>query len=209
MARPQKYSDDDYETYIGQQLAAGRRLAEITAGELQQAVGGQYSRCQQMLDAAREQADQAGEPAQPAPAWFREFVEHIADQAHSTAEAQWARVGRGIRESIEEATTAFDQRRQELEAQTRSHLAQIERLETEAAHASEQLEALQQQLHEAEQLATRANADLGHAQTESQRQQAEIATLREQLQAATIEQGRLQGRVETLQEALERAQGGA
>lgn len=201
MPRPQKYTDDDYQQYIRQQLNSGRLLRELTAGELQQAVGGQYSRCQAMLDAAKAHADEQEQTAQPMPGWFREFVEHVADQTRRTAEAQWLPVGRGIRESIDEATTNFDQRRQEMETQTRSHLAQIEQLEKELEGFSERLETLQAQLSETQRQNARLESDLQHSQATIDSQRSEIEMLRQQLQAAIAEQGRLQGRVETLEQA--------
>ena len=130
MPRPEKYTDDDYLSWIELQIDSGRSIKDISASELQKAVGGRYSRCQEVLTQAQNKfVEQQSESPLPMPAWFREFVTLLSEQTREVAERQWSKVGRGINESIKDATIIFENRQAEYESQLSEQLDQIRTLE--------------------------------------------------------------------------------
>lgn len=175
MARPQKHTDEDYKTWIDAQISAGRSIKEITANELQQAVGGKYSRCQSILTAVRDaRIEEEADPAPAMPVWFRDFVEQVAEQARRSAESQWMKVGRGINETIEDATAAFEDKKAELEVTSAAHMQKIEQLESDNEAVNDTLESVKAEL---------INSDkaLAVAQSKVDSQALELETLAEQL----------------------------
>ena len=175
MARPQKHTDNDYKAWIDTQISAGRSIKEITANELQQAVGGKYSRCQSILTAVRDaRIEEEAEPVPAMPAWFRDFVEQVAEQARRSAESQWMKVGRGINETIEDATAAFEDKKAELEATSAAHMQKIEQLESDNEMANEALESVKAEL-------ISNDKALAVAQSKVESQALELEELAEQL----------------------------
>ena len=150
MARPEKYTDDDYLSWIELQVDSGRSVKDISASELQKAVGGRYSRCQEVLTQAQNKfVEQQSDTTAPMPAWFSEFVTLLSEQTREFAETQWPKVGRGINETIKDATIVFETRRVAYEAQLSEQLDQIRILETSGDDQATQIEDLQTQLSKA------------------------------------------------------------
>lgn len=150
MPRPEKYTDDDYLSWIELQIDSGRSIKDISASELQKAVGGRYSRCQEVLTQAQNKfVEQQSESPSPMPAWFREFVTLLSEQTREVAERQWFKVGRGINESIKDATIIFENRQADYESQLSEQLDQIRTLEVNGDDQAAQIEQLQTELSKA------------------------------------------------------------
>lgn len=210
MARTEKYSDADYHNWIDAQVASGRTLREISPVELQRGVGGVYSRCQAILAAVKEEQAGKEEAAPSMPVWFREFVEQMQVSAKQLAESQWMRVGRGINETIEDATAVFEDRKRELEAAAAAHLSQVEHLEEENAQLIEQLKKSDGLLNDSKQENARLFAQLEAAQQQIEKAEKETEIAREKIEQAATEKGRVEGRlvaseklIETLQKRTE------
>ena len=210
MARTEKYSDADYHNWIDAQVASGRTLREISPVELQRGVGGVYSRCQAILAAVKEEQAGKEEAAPSMPVWFREFVEQMQASAKQLAESQWMRVGRGINETIEDATAVFEDRKRELEAAAAAHLSQVEHLEGENAQLTEQLKKSGGLLNDSKQNNARLHAQLEAAQQQIEKAEKETEIAREKIEQAATEKGRVEGRlvaseklIETLQKRTE------
>jgi|26BtaG_2_1085354.scaffolds.fasta_scaffold00972_12 chromosome segregation ATPase len=130
MARPTKYKKEDFYAYIEQQIAAGRRFREISPGELRDNVGAAYGRCAEILEEAQEDFLEAeAESAPTMPVWFRDFVTQLTEQTQQIAESQWLKVGRGINQSVEDATAVFEDRRAQFEKTITEQLNEIRALE--------------------------------------------------------------------------------
>ena len=206
MARTEKYSDADYHAWIDAQVASGRTLREISPVELQRGVGGVYSRCQAILAAVKEERAGQEEAAPSMPVWFREFVEQMQASAKQLAESQWLRVGRGINETIEDATAVFEDRKQELEAAAAAHLSQVEHLEGENAQLIEQLKQSDVLLNNSKQENARLFAQLEAAQQQIKKIERETEAAREKLQLAATEQGRVEGKLSAAEKQVEKLQ---
>jgi DNA repair exonuclease SbcCD ATPase subunit len=150
MARPEKYTEDDYLSWIESQVASGRSVKDISASELQKALGGKYSRCQDVLTLAQDKfAELKSDSAPSMPVWFRDFASQFAEQAKQAAESQWLKIGNGINESIEDATAVFGDRKTEYESQLAEQLGHIRSLESTGDKQLAQIDEQQRQLSEA------------------------------------------------------------
>jgi len=147
MARPEKYTEGDYLSWVESQVVSGRSVKDITASELQKAVGGKYSRCQEVLSQAQDRfVEQQSDSKSPMPVWFRDFVTLLSEQTREAAEGQWFKVGRGINESINDATVVFEDREADYESRLSEQLDQIRTLEASGDDQTVQIEELQAQL---------------------------------------------------------------
>ena len=147
MARPEKYTESDYLAWVESQVINGRSVKDINAAELQKAVGGKYSRCQEVLAQAQDRfIEQQSDSVPPMPVWFRDFVTRLSEQARAAAEGEWSKVGRGINESINDATVVFEDREADYESRLSEQLDQIRTLEANGDDQTVQIEELQAQL---------------------------------------------------------------
>ena len=206
MARTEKYSDADYHNWIDAQVASGRTLREISPVELQRGVGGVYSRCQAILASVKEEQAGKEEAAPSMPVWFREFVEQMQASAKQLAESQWMRVGRGINETIEDATAVFEDRKRELEAAAAAHLSQVEHLEGENTQLIEQLKKSDDLLNDSKQENARLFAQLEAAQQQIEKAESETESAREKIQDVATEQGRVEGKLIAAEKLIEKLQ---
>jgi regulator of replication initiation timing len=150
MARPEKYTESDYLAWVESQVINGRSVKDIKAAELQKAVGGKYSRCQEVLAQAQDRfIEQQSDSVPPMPVWFRDFVTRLSEQARAAAEGEWSKVGRGINESIKDATVIFEDRQADYESRLSEQLDQIRTLEANADDQAAQIEELKTQLSSA------------------------------------------------------------
>lgn len=150
MARPEKYTEDDYLCWLELQAESGRPIKGISASELQKAVGGKYSRCQEILTQAQNKfVEQQSDSTSPMPAWFREFVTRLSEETREAAESQWSKVGRGINESIKDAAMIFENRQAGYESQLSEQLDQIRTLEASGDDQAVEIEKLQTELSKA------------------------------------------------------------
>ena len=206
MARTEKYSDANYRDWIDAQVASGRTLREISPVELQRGVGGVYSRCQAILASVKEEQAGKEEAAPSMPVWFREFVEQMQASAKQLAESQWMRVGRGINETIEDATAVFEDRKRELEAAAAAHLSQVEHLEGENTQLIEQLKKSDDLLNDSKQENARLFAQLEAAQQQIEKAESETEAAREKIQDVATEQGRVEGKLIAAEKLIEKLQ---
>ena len=147
MARPEKYTESDYLAWVESQVINGRSVKDIKAAELQKAVGGKYSRCQEVLAQAQDRfIEQQSDSVPPMPVWFRDFVTRLSEQTREATEGQWFKVGRGINESINDATVVFEDREADYESRLSEQLDQIRTLEANGDDQTVQIEELQAQL---------------------------------------------------------------
>lgn len=160
MARSEKYADDDYLYWIELQVDSGRSIKDISASELQKAVGGRYSRCRDVLSQAKTKfVEEQSDSISPMPGWFREFVTLLSEQAREVAERQWPKVGRGINESIKDATMVFEARQTDYESQLSEQLDQIRALEGCSDDQAAKIEQLQKELSKALEEVSNLKAD--------------------------------------------------
>jgi len=147
MARPEKYTENDYFSWVESQVGSGRSVKDIKAAELQQAVGGKYSRCQEVLTQAQERfVGQQSDSVPAMPVWFRDFVTRLSEQTREAAESQWFKVGRGINESINDVTAIFEDREADYESRLLEQLDEIRALEASCDNQTTQIEELKSQL---------------------------------------------------------------
>lgn len=150
MARPEKYTDEDYLAWIESQVLSGRSVSDIKPTELQRSIGGKYSRCQEVLTLAQDRlSDQIDATIPSMPVWFRNFISQLVEQTQNIAENQWPPVGRGINEAIQDATTVFENQKAEIDSQLLEHLEQIRTLEAVDEDNVARIEDLQRQLTDA------------------------------------------------------------
>jgi len=150
MARPEKYTEDDYLSWLELQVESGRSVKRISVSELQKAVGGKYSRCQEVLTQAQNKfVEQQSDLTPPMPVWFRDFVTRLSEQTREAAESQWFKIGRGMNESIKDATVIFEDRQADYESRLSEQLDQIRTLEANCDDQAAQIEQLQTQLSKA------------------------------------------------------------
>lgn len=174
MARSEKYTDDDYLYWIELQVDSGRSIKDISASELQKAVGGRYSRCQDVLSQAKTKfVEEQSDSTSPMPGWFREFVTLLSEQTREVAERQWPKVGRGINESIKDATMIFETRQADYESQLSEQLDQIRTLEANADDQATQIEELQTEL-------STALEEVSDLKTDNAGLKSEVSSLKQQ-----------------------------
>lgn len=167
MARPEKYTKEDFYNYIEQQIAAGRRFKEISPGELRDNVGAAYGRCAEILKAAQEDFLEAEAESVPTmPVWFREFVTQLTEQTKQIAESQWLKVGRGISQSVEDATAIFEDRRAQFEKTIEEQLSEIRALENKAETLEDESGVLKQQVEEATSELSKSKDKIGELNNE-------------------------------------------
>jgi len=174
MARSEKYTDDDYLYWIELQVDSGRSIKDISASELQKAVGGRYSRCQDVLSQAKTKfVEEQSDSTSPMPGWFREFVTLLSEQTREVAERQWPKVGRGINESIKDATMVFETRQTDYECQLSEQLDQIRTLEESGDDQATQIEELQTEL-------STAREEVSDLKTDNAGLKSEVSSLKQQ-----------------------------
>lgn len=174
MARPEKYTEDDYLSWIEVQVESGRSLKDISASELQKAVGGKYSRCQEVLTQAHDKyVEKQGDSTPPMPVWFREFVTRLSEQTREAAEGLWFKVGRGINESIKDATLNFERRQADYESQLSEQLDQIRTLEASGDDLAAEIGELQTNL-------TRALGKASDLKSENSGLKSEVSSWKQQ-----------------------------
>ena len=146
MARP-AIEKEKYIGAIEQMIQGSARLDEITATKLQKMVGGQYSRCVQIVEEylTQAKAQSAEEEAPPMPVWFKDFVA----QVQSSAEGTWFKIASEMRKSVDDLTASFNEKKVLMDALRKEDLQQIVELE---AIVKEQDAALIKTQEEVEQL---------------------------------------------------------
>nr|MBF0221413.1 hypothetical protein [Desulfobulbaceae bacterium] len=140
MARP-AIDKEKYFDAIKQMICKGLRVEEITPTKIQRIVGGQYSRCVQIIDEYFRQTDKVEES--PMPIWFNDFVNKVTMNAQAT----WPIVNGEIRNSIDGLTSNFDQKCSRFEVQRREDLEQIKELEVTIARQEEELSSITEDKH--------------------------------------------------------------
>lgn len=187
MARP-GIPENRYREAFEQLIAEGRRLEDVNANMLQQAVGGgRYGRAADFLEqfrneVKRQQAEAEQLPDKPR--WFREFVASVTAQVEAVADGQWAALSQETQNQIEAITSDFEQKRDGLEQKRKEDRKQIEQLEDEKEALEEQLGTLKDELKGQQE------------KHEQQRQRYESEQHQEQLRLKTTIAG-LEARVET------------
>lgn len=204
MARPSQFQEEDYQRYIDGQLTAGRALSEITPNELQTRIGGKYSKCQEMLSlVASKFVQEQGEQRLEMPAWFKDFVVAQEKQAREAAQGQWLHIGREIKKTTDEATLAFETQLAKYRQDSESHLAAVNRLETEADALNQQIE---QRLEEVTRLsadAVRKDADIERLTTDLNGLKAELVEVESKLSAECEARAKAEGEIIGYQREIE------
>ncbi|MCG8074820.1 MAG: DNA-binding protein [Candidatus Thiodiazotropha taylori] len=134
MARP-GIPESAYREAFDRLVAEGRRVEDINANMLQQAVGGgRYGRAadflEQFRDEYRQQQAQA-ERLPDKPQWFRDFVASVTAQVEAATDGQWAALFQDTQVQVQAVTKDFEQKREALELKRKDDRAQIEQLEDE------------------------------------------------------------------------------
>ena len=174
MARPEKYTDADYRSWVEAEVAAGRSVHDIKASELQKSVGGKFSRCQDVLMLVLSEAEElASEPVPPMPAWFLNFVSQLVEQTRQGAESLWLPIGRGMNERVQNATATFEEQKSKFDARSSEQLGQIRILEANADGHAMQVEELQRQL-------TAAVTELSELKAKKSHVDGELVSIKEQ-----------------------------
>lgn len=196
MARPAQFTEDDYTGYIQGQLSAGRSLSEITPNELQTQIGGKYSKCQEMLSlVASKLIQEQGEQPLEMPQWFKDFVAAHEKQAREAALGQWMQIGREIKKTTDEATQAFETKLAKYRQDSESHLAAVNRLETEVDGLNQQIEQRQEALSRLSAEAVRKDADIERLGSDLAELKAELADVESKLGAEREARAKAEGEI--------------
>jgi uncharacterized coiled-coil protein SlyX len=199
MARPEKYTEDDYLSWVESQVASGRSVKDISASELQRAVGGKYSRCREVLTQSRDMfSEQPGYIAPVMPVWFRDFVARLLEQTREAAENQWPKVGKGINESINDATVIFEDRQAGYEFQLSEQLDQIRALEGSGDDQASQIEELQSQL-------SKFSNEISDLKSDNAGLKAEVSAWKQQKADFTDQLSTVRGELKSVESALSAA----
>lgn len=204
MGRPSQFQEEDYQRYIDGQLSSGRSLAEITPNELQTQIGGKYSKCQEMLSVvANKFVQEQGEQRLEMPAWFKEFVGAQEKQAREAAQGQWLHIGREIKKTTDESTTAFETQLAKYRQDTESHLAAVNRLETEADALNQQIEQRQEVLVRLTAEAVRKDADIERLTNDLLGIKAELLDVETRLSSEREARAKAEGEITGYQREIE------
>lgn len=204
MARPSQFTEDDYSLYIQGQLSAGRALAEITPNELQTQIGGKYSKCQEMLSlVASKFVQEQGEQRLEMPAWFKDFVAAQEKQAREAAQGQWLHIGREIKKTTDESTQAFEAQLAKYRQDTESHLAAVNRLETEADELNQQIDQRQEELVRLSAETVRKDADIERLTSDVNGLKNELTDVEEKLSAEREARAKAEGEIIGYQREIE------
>ena len=204
MARPSQFTEEDYTRYIEGQLTAGRALSEITPNELQTQIGGKYSKCQEMLSlVASKVIQEQGEQRLEMPQWFKDFVSAQEKQAREAAQGQWMHIGREIKKTTDEATQAFEAQLAKYRQDSESHLAAVNRLETEADALNQQIEQRQDEVARLSVEAVRKDADIERLTGDLVNLKAELADVESKLSAEREARAKAEGEIIGYQREIE------
>lgn len=204
MARPSQFTEEDYARYIEGQLTAGRSLSEITPNELQTQIGGKYSKCQEMLSlVASKFVQEQGEQRLEMPQWFKDFVAAQERQARDAAQGQWLHIGREIKKTTDEATQAFETQLAKYRQDSESHLAAVNRLETEADALNQQIEQRQEEVARLSAEAVRKDADIERLTGDLASLKAELADVESRLSAEREARAKAEGEIIGYQREIE------
>jgi chromosome segregation ATPase len=204
MARPSQFQEEDYQRYIDGQLSAGRSLSEITPGELQTKVGGKYTKCQEMLTlVAGKLVQEQGEQRLEMPVWFKDFVAAQEKQAREAAQGQWLHIGREIKKTTDEATLAFETQLAKYRQDTESHLAAVNRLETETDELSQQIDQRQEELVRLSAETVRKDADIERLTSDLAGIKAELLNVETKLSTEREARAKAEGEIIGYQREIE------
>lgn len=204
MARPAQFTEEVYASYIEGQLTAGRSLSEITPNELQTQIGGKYSKCQEMLSlVASKLIQEQGEQPLEMPQWFKDFVAAHEKQAREAALGQWMQIGREIKKTTDEATQAFEAKLAKYRQDSESHLAAVNRLETEVDGLNQQIEQRQEDLSRLSAEAVRKDADIERLGRDLAGLKAELAEVETKLVAEREARAKAEGEIAGYQREIE------
>ncbi len=204
MARPSQFTEEDYTRYIEGQLTAGRSLSEITPNELQTKIGGKYSKCQEMLSlVASKFVQEQSEQRLEMPQWFKDFVSAQEKQAREAAQGQWLHIGREIKKTTDEATQAFETQLAKYRQDSESHLAAVNRLETEVDALNQQIEQRQEEVARLSAEAVRKDADIDRLTSGLNDLKAELADVELKLAAEREVRAKAEGEIIGYQREIE------
>ena len=204
MARPSQFTEEDYTRYIEGQLTAGRSFSEITPNELQSNVGGKYGKCQEMLSLVTSKfVQEQGEQRLEMPQWFKDFVSAQEKQAREAAQGQWLHIGREIKKTTDEATQAFETQLAKYRQDSESHLAAVNRLETEADSLNQQIEQRQEEVARLSADAVRKDADIERLTSDLNDLKAELSDVELKLAAEREVRAKAEGEIIGYQREIE------
>ena len=204
MARPSQFTEEDYTRYIEGQLTAGRSLSEITPNELQTKIGGKYSKCQEMLSlVASKFVQEQGEQRLEMPQWFKDFVAAQEKQAREAAQGQWLHIGREIKKTTDEATQAFETQLAKYRQDSESHLAAVNRLETDVDALNQQIEQRQEEVARLSAEAVRKDADIERLTGDLASLKAELVDVESRLSAEREARAKAEGEIIGYQREIE------
>jgi chromosome segregation ATPase len=204
MARPSQFQEEDYQRYIDGQLIAGRALSEITPSELQTKVGGKYTKCQEMLTlVAGKLVQEQGEQRLEMPLWFKDFVAAQEKQAREAAQGQWLHIGREIKKTTDESSLAFETQLAKYRQDTESHLAAVNRLETEADELNQQVDQRQEELVRLSAETVRKDADIERLTNNLADIKAELLDVETKLSAEREARAKAEGEIIGYQREIE------
>lgn len=204
MARPSQFTEEDYTRYIEGQLTAGRSFSEITPNELQSKVGGKYGKCQEMLSLVTSKfVQEQGEQRLEMPQWFKDFVSAQEKQAREAAQGQWLHIGREIKKTTDEAAQAFETQLAKYRQDSESHLAAVNRLETEADALNQQIEQRQEEVARLSAEAVRKDADIERLTRDLASLKAELADVESRLSAEREARAKAEGEIIGYQREIE------
>ena len=204
MARPSQFTEEDYTRYIEGQLTAGRPLSEITPNELQEKIGGKYSKCQEMLRlVASKFVQEQGEQRLEMPQWFKDFVSAQEKQAREAAQGQWLHIGREIKKTTDEATQAFETQLAKYRQDSESHLAAVNRLETEVDALNQQIEQRQEEVARLSAEAVRKDVDIERLTNDLNGLKVDLADVEFKLAAERESRAKAEGEIIGYQREIE------
>jgi chromosome segregation ATPase len=144
-----------------------------------------------------------GEQRLEMPQWFKDFVSAQEKQAREAAQGQWLHIGREIKKTTDEAAQAFETQLAKYRQDSESHLAAVNRLETEADALNQQIEQRQEEVARLSAEAVRKDADIERLTRDLASLKAELADVESRLSAEREARAKAEGEIIGYQREIE------
>ena len=174
MARP-SIPDEKYYEAFNELVSSGKKLEKITATDIQNSIGGRFSKARMMLEKIITTLDKEKEKTPDQPDWFKEPLKHLGNKL-------WHKVSQEIRIAEDSAKDNFECKAKDFEVNKNELLQQISVTENEMEIMSDEIEKLKKEL----------------AQEQGRRKQAEelYQKLNDRLLTSEKELGELKGKLD-------------
>ncbi len=208
MARPE-IPQEHYIEALEKMLADGMRMDDIKPVKLQQAVGGRYNKCAEILESYRSQHQAQSEQAQqaPQPAWFKEVVTTASESVKRSIEGTWFTLHSEMNKAIDLAAEGYDKKKAELQTLRNEDRKQIDVLEAKVDELTESLVEKSTESGRLKESLNMAQASAREAQAVTEERKQRIQTLESENEGEREQTAKAEKQIEHLtteNEALKR-----